>query len=143
MMRRLSPHGQATEGLAGGRMGVGGLAFFVLAAVAPLTITAGLLGTSLGVLGPVGLALPAAFVAVGIVLGIFAAGYVTMSRHLPHAGAFYAYCAMKRSVIYPAQRGEMGGISLDPMAYSAPKGGMGKIACQETVGHAQTYGVMR
>ena len=31
--------------------------------------------------------------------------------------AFYDYCAMRRSVITPAQRGEMGGISLDLMAY--------------------------
>ena len=35
-------------------------------------------------------------------------------------------CAMKRSVISPAQRGEMGGISLDPMANPAPKGKNGK-----------------
>jgi hypothetical protein len=34
-------------------------------------------------------------------------------------------CAMRRSVISPAQRGEMGGISLDPMADSAPKGNIG------------------
>ena len=52
-------------------------------------------------------------------------------------------CAMRRSVISPAQRGEMGGISLDPMAYPAPKGKMGTIACQETSGHAQAYGVTR
>jgi len=52
-------------------------------------------------------------------------------------------CATRRSAISPAQRGEMGGISLDPMAYPASKGSMGKIACQETSGHAQAYGVMR
>jgi hypothetical protein len=34
-------------------------------------------------------------------------------------------CAMKRSVISPAQRGEIGGTSLDPMANSAPKGNIG------------------
>ena len=34
-------------------------------------------------------------------------------------------CAMKRSVISPVQRGEMGGISLDPMANPAPKGNIG------------------
>ena len=43
--------------------------------------------------------------------------------------AFYDYCAMRRSVISPVQRGEMGGISLDPMAYPAPKGNTGTIAC--------------
>ncbi|MDQ4032612.1 MAG: IS4 family transposase [Actinomycetota bacterium] len=34
-------------------------------------------------------------------------------------------CAMGRSVISPAQRGGMGGISLDLMAYPAPKGNIG------------------
>ena len=52
-------------------------------------------------------------------------------------------CAMWCSVISPAQRGETGGMSLDPMANSAPKGNMGTVACQETSGHAQAYGVMR
>jgi hypothetical protein len=42
---------------------------------------------------------------------------------------FYEFCAMRRSVISPVQRGEMGGISLDPMAYPAPKGNTGTIAC--------------
>ena len=56
---------------------------------------------------------------------------------------FYDFCAMRRSVISPAQRGEMGGRSLDLMAYLAPKGNMGTVACQETSGHAQAYGVTR
>jgi hypothetical protein len=38
---------------------------------------------------------------------------------------FYDFCAMRRSVISPAQRGEMGGTSLDPMAYPASKGNTG------------------
>ena len=33
--------------------------------------------------------------------------------------AFWTHGAMRRSVISPAQRGEMGGTSLDPMAYPA------------------------
>jgi len=56
---------------------------------------------------------------------------------------FYDFCAMRRSFISLAQRGEMGGISLEPMAYPAPKGNMGTVACQETSGHAQAYGVTR
>jgi hypothetical protein len=31
-------------------------------------------------------------------------------------------CATRRSFICPAKRGEIGGISLDPMAYPEPKG---------------------
>ena len=46
-------------------------------------------------------------------------------------------CATRRSFICPAKRGEIGGISLDPMAYPEPKGFTGTIACQETSGHAQ------
>ena len=37
----------------------------------------------------------------------------------------HAFCAMRRSVISLAQRGEMGGISLDLMANPAPKGNIG------------------
>jgi hypothetical protein len=36
-----------------------------------------------------------------------------------------ADCAMRCSIISPAQRGEIGGISLDPMANPAPKGNIG------------------
>jgi hypothetical protein len=53
------------------------------------------------------------------------------------------YCAMRCSVISSAQRGEIGGISLDLMANPEPKGNRGKRACQKTSGHAQAYGVMR
>jgi hypothetical protein len=50
---------------------------------------------------------------------------------------------MRCSVIYPTQWGEIGGTSLDLMADPEPKGATGKIACQETIGRAQAYGVMR
>jgi len=52
-------------------------------------------------------------------------------------------CAMRCVVISPAQRGEIGGISLDPMANPESKDKMGTIACQRTSGHAQANGVMR
>jgi DDE superfamily endonuclease len=39
--------------------------------------------------------------------------------------AFWTHCAMKRSVISLVQRGEIGGMSLDPMADPAPKGNIG------------------
>jgi DDE superfamily endonuclease len=45
--------------------------------------------------------------------------------------AFWTHCAMRRSVISPAQRGEMGGISLDPMAYPEPKGKIGDSSLPE------------
>jgi amino acid transporter len=61
----------------------------VMSAAAPLTIVAGLVSTAYAVTGNPGL--PVAFAVIGLVLGVFSAGYVAMSRHLPHSGAFYAY----------------------------------------------------
>src|SRR5664279_3722835 len=52
-------------------------------------------------------------------------GKVLRSR-LPDLVHQEIYCAMKRSVISPAQRGEIGGTSLDPMANSPPKGDSGE-----------------
>jgi hypothetical protein len=54
-------------------------------------VVAGTLTVAISTTGSLGL--PAAFVAVGAVLGLFSVGYVAMGRHLPHAGAMYAYAA--------------------------------------------------
>jgi amino acid transporter len=70
-------------------LGVPGIVFLVLAAVAPLTATV--------VVVPIGIAvgngggLPGAFVLAVIALMLFAIGYAQMSRHVVNAGAFYAY----------------------------------------------------
>jgi amino acid transporter len=77
--------------LAGGRLGIAAMLGAVMAAAAPLTVVAGVVSTAYAVTGVVGL--PAAFAVVGLVLAVFAIGYVAMSRHLPHAGAFYSYCS--------------------------------------------------
>src|SRR4051794_13891674 len=89
MIRRLPAGEDITGALAADRLGVAAVLFFVMSAAAPLTVVAGTLTTAYAVTGTLGL--PAAFVAVGVLLGVFSVGYVTMSRHLPHAGAFYAY----------------------------------------------------
>lgn len=78
-----------TRALASDRLGVPAVVFFVMSAAAPLTVVAGLVTTGFAVTGLT--AMPAAYVAVGIVLALFSVGYVAMGRHLPHAGAFYAY----------------------------------------------------
>ena len=44
-----------------------------------------------------------------------------LQRHTFHGNWNYT-CAMRRSVVSPAQRGEMGGRSLGPMANPEPKG---------------------
>ena len=70
-------------------LGVPGIVFLVLAAVAPLTATV--------VVVPIGIAvgngggIPGAFVLAVIALLLFAIGYAQMSRHVVNAGAFYAY----------------------------------------------------
>jgi amino acid transporter len=89
MIRRLEAEDEITQALAGDRLGLPAVLFFVMSAAAPLTVVAGVLTTGYAVTGNVGL--PSAFVVVGVVLALFSVGYVTMSRHLPHAGAFYAY----------------------------------------------------
>ncbi|MDI3405676.1 APC family permease [Streptomyces cavernicola] len=75
-------------GLAGGRLGVAGIVFFVISAAAPLTVLVS--GAPLTIrLGGIGA--PGAIVACGIVLILFSCGFTAMSRHVRNAGAFYAY----------------------------------------------------
>jgi amino acid transporter len=70
-------------------LGVPGIVFLVLAAVAPLTamIAIAPLGIALGNGG----GLPGAFLLVTVTLALFAIGYAQMSRHVVNAGAFYTY----------------------------------------------------
>jgi amino acid transporter len=148
MVRQLGTGEDLAGALAEQRLGAGAVLFFVMSAAAPLTVVAGTLTVAIATTQSLGL--PAAFVAVGVVLGVFSVGYVAMGRHLPHAGAMYAYaaqglgrwvgvgvawmallaynliCATRRGAISLAQRGEMGGISLDPMTDPKPKGANGR-----------------
>ena len=78
-----------SRALARDRLGIAGVLFFVLAGVAPLTVAAGVIPTAYQTTGLTGI--PAAFLAVAVILAIFAAGYVAMARHVTSAGAFYAF----------------------------------------------------
>ncbi|GHC41571.1 APC family permease [Streptomyces cinnamoneus] len=73
------------------RIGVAGLLLSVVAASAPLMVTAGVMPTTYGTMGIVGQ--PLLFVILGAVLTLFSLGYAEMSRHVHNAGAFYAYIA--------------------------------------------------
>lgn len=77
-------------------LGVPGIVFLVLAAVAPLTgmIVIAALGVALGNGG----GMPAAFLVAAVILVLFGVGYAQMSRHVVSAGGFYAYvtCALGR-----------------------------------------------
>jgi amino acid transporter len=85
------PQSQLSTALAKDRLGVAAVVFFVMSAAAPLTVVAGVVPTGLAVTGLTGISI--AFLAMAVVLAIFAVGYVAMSRHIDNAGAFYAYIA--------------------------------------------------
>ena len=70
-------------------MGVADIVFFVLAAVAPVGVIVAITGLSIA-LGDGG-GVPATYLIAGVVLCLFAVGYVRISRHVTNAGAFYAY----------------------------------------------------
>lgn len=66
-----------------------GILFFVLSAQAPLTGIAGAL--PLTVLLGNGAGAPGAYLVIGIIIVIFAVGFIAMSRRVEAKGAFYAY----------------------------------------------------
>jgi amino acid transporter len=78
-----------SQALARDRLGVPAVLYFILAGVAPLTVAAGVIPTAYAATGLTGI--PAAFLVVGVVLAVFAAGYVAMARHVTNSGAFYAF----------------------------------------------------
>ena len=63
--------------------------FLVVAAAAPLAAIVG--NGALGVLLGNGVGMPASYLIAGLVLILFAIGFVRMSPHVRHGGAFYAY----------------------------------------------------
>src|SRR2546430_134694 len=75
--------------LASNRLGVASVVFFVVAAAAPLTTAAGGATTGYAVTGVLGI--PVSYIVIAVVFGVFAVGYVAMSRHISNAGAFYTY----------------------------------------------------
>jgi amino acid transporter len=84
-----SRSGSMSRELAKDRLGIPSVLFFVLAGVAPLTVAAGVIPTAYQTTGLTGI--PAAFVTIAVILGLFAVGYVAMTRHITNSGAFYAF----------------------------------------------------
>lgn len=74
-----------------GAVGVLGILFFVLSAQAPLTGIAGALPLTI-LLGN-GPGAPGAYLLIGIIIVVFAVGFIAMSRRIDGRGAFYAYVA--------------------------------------------------
>lgn len=80
---------EQSGGLRRDALGVWGIVFLVLAAVAPLTgmIVIATLGIAVGNGG----GMPVSFIAAAVVLLLFGTGYAQMSRHVTNAGGFFAY----------------------------------------------------
>ncbi|UOQ59669.1 APC family permease [Leucobacter rhizosphaerae] len=81
----------ATQSLRNGAVGAPAIAFFVIAAAAPLTCVMGITPLLIGY--GVGISAPLVYVLIGLVLLLFAVGYVAMSRRIRNAGSMYAYIA--------------------------------------------------
>lgn len=77
--------------LAANRLSAWTVLCYTLSAAAPLMVVSGVVTTAYAVTGLT--ALPAAFVAMGVLLGLWAVGYVAMSGRISNAGSFYAYIA--------------------------------------------------
>lgn len=84
-----SKPGSVTQALARDRLGVPAVLSFVMAGVAPLTVAAGVIPTAYATTGLTGI--PVAFVVIGLILALFATGYVAMTRYITNSGAFYAF----------------------------------------------------
>ncbi|MEV6303888.1 APC family permease [Actinoplanes sp. NPDC051861] len=63
----------------------------IASSVAPLTVTAVIVAVATATTGLTGF--PIAIILISALLMIFAVGYLAMARHIPNAGAFYAYIA--------------------------------------------------
>jgi amino acid transporter len=72
-----------------GRLGTGSIVFMVIAAAALLTVIGG--NVPLAIAGGPGAGAPVGFALASLILLVFAVGFVTMTPHVPQAGAFYAY----------------------------------------------------
>lgn len=75
--------------LAANRLGTASVTFFVMSAVAPLTVVATVVTTGYATTGLTGI--PVAFLVTGAMLALFSVGFVTMAPYVANAGAFYAY----------------------------------------------------
>jgi amino acid transporter len=90
-----TPTSRLSSALAQDRIGAWGIALAIGSSVAPFTVGGGLIVTALAVTGQPGIAI--GIVAVGLLLLLFARGYLAMARQIKNAGAFYAFAARSLS----------------------------------------------
>ncbi len=87
----VSAQGSVSHALARNRLGPFAIGSAIASSVAPLTVITLVVPLSLAATGLIGF--PIAILAVAAILMIYAVGYLAMARHIPNAGAFYAYVA--------------------------------------------------
>lgn len=90
-MSSVKEHESSSATLREGSVGAPSIAFFVIAAAAPLTCVMGITPLLIGY--GVGIAAPLIYILIGCILLLFAVGYVAMSRRIRNAGSMYAYIA--------------------------------------------------
>jgi amino acid transporter len=87
----LAGKASVSTSLARDRLGAFAIGAAIASSVAPLTVTAVIVPVATGTTGLVGF--PIAIILIAAILMIFAVGYLAQARHIPNAGAFYAYVA--------------------------------------------------
>ena len=80
-----------SHALARNRLGPFAIGSAIASSVAPLTVITLVVPLALAATGLLGF--PIAILAVAAILMVYAVGYLAMARHIPNAGAFYAYVA--------------------------------------------------
>ena len=84
-------HPEDRNSLKSGKLSTTSLVFIIIAASAPLTVLAGGAPTNYAVAGLLGV--PIGYVALGIILALFAVGYGRMASQVQSSGAFYVFIA--------------------------------------------------
>ncbi|MFC7815907.1 MULTISPECIES: APC family permease [unclassified Streptomyces] len=80
--------GTSERQLRQGALGTTGITLIVLSAAAPLTVMAGIAPLSI-LLGGIGA--PSGYMVAAVVMGLFAVGFLAMTKYVERPGAFYAY----------------------------------------------------
>ncbi|XRQ10542.1 APC family permease [Actinomadura welshii] len=96
-LRHADPAQGGGSRLAGNRLGIAGIVFFVVAAAAPLVGMTGAVPIAI-VLGN-GAGVPGAYLVVGVILLVFSVGYSAMSHRVTNTGAFFAYVGRGLGVV--------------------------------------------
>ena len=84
-----APQHTSNRSLRAGSLGVAGIVFFVIASIGPMSAVVGGVPLAFAV-GP-NAGVPALFVVTGVLLLLFAVGFIAMSQRIVSAGGFYEY----------------------------------------------------